>query len=406
MQERIVSVDNLSQELQLLCEAVRRYVCTEAAPNIASNERAERLVANVDPRRLKILSAQHGTHGILANYLEEFFPDSPLASEYINARLEYAVKNLALRAIQENVLDSLQRAGFSPEVLKGRMLLQRFYDSEGARLIRDLDLDIKLEACEWSKLKDCLSQIGYTPAHILSDLHWQSLISSGASIVFIPTKDFSYGNIFRESIKLDLHFAKPDNFRFVAGVQGNLLGADEALLLYLIEHASKHTFFRLIWLVDIALLINQSGALPWSKLSEHTEAFYGLRSLDYCAELLRSIGIATPHERKVVTGFIGWRALRYIVARWDRVTSPVEFFPRNIFLHLHQCDNWRRRFYYLRWRIFELSEKDYILSGAMGESAWFNYMFRIARLGIQRLVRLFTTTIGIWKKPTVYSKAQ
>lgn len=173
-------------------------------------------------------------------------------------------------------------------LLKGGALLETVYQSQlGLRPLSDLDLLVK--ASDLPCVKDILLRRGFCPASPASpfltngltafDLHTDLI---GATRIRRRALAFQFDAeaLWREATRLDtqdptlLVLSPPHQF------------------LHLAVHALKHSFSRLIWFVDLALVWQR---LQWEDLVPEAVASGTLRPLSYVLwSLERLLGVQVP----------------------------------------------------------------------------------------------------------------
>lgn len=125
------------------------------------------------------------------------------------------------------------------------------------------DIDVLLPPSALPKAKTCLARLGFAAAPFYPALHVR-----GEVLVDLHTEPLG-----AERIRTwrDLTPLAGNDFLAVSGLGGSgpWTGAEFALVLpYLCFHALKHSFSRLIWLLDIALLARHiSGNASWDEVA-------------------------------------------------------------------------------------------------------------------------------------------
>lgn len=223
----------------------------------------------------------------------------------ISERLEQiyltnAYRNIRIYKKINTILSSFNKANLKVIPLKGIFLAEKIYENIAIRAITsDIDLLIKKE--DLQKVNSILEGLGYktsvhkkllpcaiNKSHMNSinyfkndeslpclHIHWHIVNISLPTYMY--TKNIKIARLFK--------FAKPIT---IANTQALEL-MPEHLIIYLAEHALKHSFDRLILLSDIDAVIKKyNKKINWQKLVEEAEefemqkqVFYGLYFTNY-----------------------------------------------------------------------------------------------------------------------------
>lgn len=173
------------------------------------------------------------------------------------------------------VLGILQRAGVSVVPLKGPRLGELLYVEPGTRPSSDLDLLVHERDVD--KVLQVLQVEGYQLREYLAHLPASKLVNWATEVSLYPSA----------GIPLDLHWRlAPRDYPFQLSVDLLWQSSAEGLMLYLCVHGTKHQWMRLIWLSDIARLV-QMG-LNWERLQ-------ALAAETRCERPLR-LGLLLAHD--------------------------------------------------------------------------------------------------------------
>lgn len=199
---------------------------------------------------------EEGVHGLIWQRMIST-PDLKLnrdMGESLTARLhEMELRYMRTRHTCGRILVTLDQADISVICMRGMAVAEKLYGDQAA-LRPQSDIDLLLHESRMLDAKQALWDIGFRP-------------------------DPKYRNIyFRGDISIDLHheplgieriqtwqYLTPLRIEdFLKYAETGVLADEKALLLhprvnlpYLCFHAMKHSFERLIWLYDIALLANE-----------------------------------------------------------------------------------------------------------------------------------------------------
>jgi hypothetical protein len=245
--------------------------------------------SNIDWIRIEEISSEEGVTGILYKNLKDSdVPQSALAS-LKNYYLSTAARNI----VNINALDQLEDALRSERIevmtLKGASLLNTIYPDIGMRPMGDLDLMVKPR--EQARFVDLLYSLGYKvdrlfphffkKDRVVIDLHMHALnidrIASRTDL--FPT---GMDPVWRNSVPWEEDhqwLRRPDDM-------------DNILLLS--QHCMKHSFSKLIWLVDILKLIRNKDVMFWAGLLKRSNYLGQGKSLSYTLYLLDRIFSIKP----------------------------------------------------------------------------------------------------------------
>ena len=238
--------------------------CLNDGPS--QRERLRRVMAQgVDADRLIETAVKEGLAGLLYRSLMESGLGETLGKEH-KARLQSlyyqtAALNLKLTNDLKTVLQVFTEEKIQVVLLQGFALLQEIYDDPGLRPTTDIDLWV-LEK-DYPGAAKILTSLGYG-----RDPLYPALFSRGSTIFDLHTH--LHGAERNQALKA-----------LLAGSQDRAYGATRIMeiegqrvlclnradqVLYLILHALKHYASRLIWLVDIKLLLDRWNPLDWEIL--------------------------------------------------------------------------------------------------------------------------------------------
>jgi hypothetical protein len=213
--------------------------------------------------------AEH--HGVLPQVCQlvggaEGLIPAPVMALFRQADQNNLHKTLLLSRELIRVLDHLASVGIETMPYKGVALSQMLYGDIARRQAGDIDLLIRVH--ELSRIRVALGQLGYTPHSSFRDPEERAYVISGYEQSFdglagpnmlevqwaiqprFYAIDFDMESLFRRAVSIE-----------VAGRPVKTLNCSD-LLLVLCAHAAKHSWGRLVWLCDIAWLV-QSPSLDW-----------------------------------------------------------------------------------------------------------------------------------------------
>jgi hypothetical protein len=214
------------------------------------------------------LAEQHGTQPLLHQSLTEVadvVPGDELLS--LNQRYEQNLhKALLLSRELIRIVDYLSGRGIEVVAYKGPAVAEVLYGDIALR--QSGDIDLLIHSADLPRIRDAVRDLGYTPHQLLSGPEERAYLQSGYECAFDGTAgrnllelqwailprfyaiDFDMRGVFDRAVNLS-----------VAGRPMRTPSAAD-LLLILSAHAAKHVWGRLIWLCDIARLMQLPG-LDW-----------------------------------------------------------------------------------------------------------------------------------------------
>jgi hypothetical protein len=231
------------------------------------------------------LALKEGMAGILyKNFLKsEIF-------EFIDTRLQEKIQsqyyrtiyiNLKLNHALKEILSPLDQNEVEVVLLQGIDLLQGTYDDIGLRPLSDIDLWV-LET-NYRKLIPILTSIGYRP-----DPLYPNTFRKGPTVLDIHTHILWADRIQARQYLL----SKDQNYIYqktrlleIDGLKARCLDRYDRII-YLSLHLLKHNAERLIWLVDIKVLVSDWKALDWEELLDSARELGQEKCVAYICFLL------------------------------------------------------------------------------------------------------------------------
>jgi hypothetical protein len=227
------------------------------------------LRAPVRWQRLFELADKHGVQPLLHQALAGLDQAVP-AEELLKLRQAFQTnlhKSLLLSRELIRIVDHLAAHSLEAMPYKGLALAEVLYGDIALRQSGDIDLLIR--ARDLPRIRDAVRDLGYTPQVAFSEPHERAYLKTGYEFAFdgaagpnllelqwaiIPrfyAVDFDMDGVFQRAITLN-----------VAG-HPMRTPSREDLFLVLCVHAAKHVWGRLVWLCDIAQLMNVAD-LNWN----------------------------------------------------------------------------------------------------------------------------------------------
>jgi hypothetical protein len=229
--------------------------------------------------------------------------------------------NLRLIHDLKELLSLLNHEGIKVILLQGMALLQGVYrGSVGLRPMTDIDLWVL--GPQYGRVSDLLSELGYerhqaypntfargaTTFDLHSHLLWADRIKARRHLL-----RGGQDAIYREAVTVD-----------VEGEEALLLSPRDQVL-HLSLHAFKHNLKKLIWLVDIKLLLQRFAPSDWEGLHGRASTL-GLKThLEYALYLLRHLFRLDPPSgirRLLAAGSMGMIGRRLLQRRVEGYRLP------------------------------------------------------------------------------------
>jgi len=251
-----------------------------ACSTVATEQKRERLLPllrqTVRWQRLFALADHHGVQPLLSqafSRLENTVPPAEMNSlrQSCEANLR---KALLLSRELIRIMEHLAALGIEVMPYKGPALAELLYTDIALRQSGDIDLLIHEQ--DLPSIRDAVGQLGYTPHQHLSAWEERAYLKSGYEYAFdgpagpnllelqwavqprFYAVDFDMSGLFQRAVTLA-----------VAGRQMKTPSpADYFLILSL--HAAKHVWGRLVWLCDIAQLMNRPS-LDWNWIGSQAQ---------------------------------------------------------------------------------------------------------------------------------------
>jgi len=218
---------------------------------------------------------------------------------------ESAVSNLIKVKELLYIYKKFKESGITSVVLKGAGLGSEAYGDISLRPFGDLDILVRKE--KLAEAIKILIECGYE--HIFDYTEKQAELYK-QSVFYLKDQDmhYSFYNPLKK-IHFELHWAlMPPKYSFsqdVDEVFENAVAVSEGqgefyvpgledLIIYLSLHGTKHYWSRLIWIFDVAILVEKKKDIRWEVVIAKSEEFNCLRSLLlslYLAEKMYSAGL-------------------------------------------------------------------------------------------------------------------
>lgn len=258
-----------------------RAACSDAG---SQQDLALLLQQSIDWKILLDLAGHHGVQPLLYQRLSSMAELIP-ADEMRALQQSYQTnlhKAMLLSLELIRIYDLLSSRGLKVLAYKGLALAQTVYGDIALRHAGDIDLMI--HAPDFPRIRDVVQELGYTPHTRLPESQERAYLKSGYECAFdgtagpnllevqwaiqprFYTADYDMDGLFRRAVTVP-----------VAGRPMQTPCAED-LFIILSLHAAKHVWGRLIWLCDLARLMNLPK-LNWSWIAEQAKQLRIVRIL-------------------------------------------------------------------------------------------------------------------------------
>jgi hypothetical protein len=267
------------------------------------------LSQNINWPLLLLHASREGMAGVAAHQLQQLSEHNEVSlplEDFNEALTGIFLKNGHHFAELAKLRERLVASDVRVLLLKGSALIETVYEGQmGLRPLSDVDVFVKPK--DIPILQEQLRSLGFQ-----SPPSSPSMWTNGPVAFDIHTDLIGSGRIRRRSLAVSFDeesfWAKAGPAK--SGASHLAVLCPEHQFLHLAFHALKHSYSRMIWLVDLGLVSRQ---LDWSKLLHLAESYGALRSAAYatrCLETLMNVEIpddvrgALPSLNKVESGFI------------------------------------------------------------------------------------------------------
>jgi hypothetical protein len=283
----------LSPEYELLLS------CAKVRSNGKIKERLPKILnLNLDWPYILDESIKQGTVCLLYENLSKFneYVPAEIRNKLKDAYYLNASRNILIANETSRVLSLFNKESLKAIPLKGIFLAENFYGNIALRTMNDIDILIKFE--DLSKANSILAQLGYRSTinkELLSSATEKSYLNSvdynkaTDDIASYATTLHIHWHIVNVSLPTYLYTKYMNMGRFwqdatpakITDIETLQLSACH-LIIYLSEHALKHSFDKLILFTDIDTVFHKfSGILDWGKLIKESKEFGMERQVFY-----------------------------------------------------------------------------------------------------------------------------
>ena len=311
------------------------------------------LQQSVDWTLLFALADQHGVQPLLYQALlnlDQAMPAEPRL-ELKQAFRTNLRKSLLLSRELIRIVDHLTTLGLESMPYKGPALAEVLYGDIALR--QSGDIDLLIHARNLQRIRDAVRELGYTPHFTLTNQQERAYLKSGYEYAF----DGAAGpNLLEVQWAIQPRFYAVDYdmdglFQRAATltVAGHPMRTPsrEDLFLILSVHAAKHVWGRLVWLCDIARLMNHPD-LNWEWIGSQAKELGIARILRVtmlAANRLLQVTIPVAAEESLpkddAAPALAEKIQPHIVSEAVYNSESVDYFRLMMRLRERRIDQWR-----------------------------------------------------------------
>lgn len=238
------------------------------------------LVDEVGEEVLLRSAASEGVRGLVA-YVVTNSLGSKAAPKCLQAFQEEFARNGIYVGEMMRLDEALAERGMQAIILKGGALLHHGYAQMGVRFLSDIDVMVRQQ--ELPPMRDLLEDLGFQSGDGINfrrdmlaiDLHYEPIKRLATAFVF------STDDLWNNSLPLD-----PNRYQAL-----RRLGPYDQFLHHAI-HGLGHAYYRMSWLVDLAVAIDH---LDPHRLWQRAQETHSERALSYALSLVRDLfGVPLP----------------------------------------------------------------------------------------------------------------
>ena len=356
-----------SAEHRVLEGIARRYIGTANDEDLLAA-----LTQPIDWPLLLQRASKEGMAGVAAHELQQLSEgrDLNLPLDFFSEALDgIFFKNGNHFAELARLHQRLVRGDVRVILLKGSALIETVY--RGQMGLRPLsDVDVLVRSSDVPFLREELGLLGFhSPASS------RSLFTNGPVAFDVHADLIGAGRIRRRSLAVafDEESLWTRSLPVGSGASHLRVLCPEHQFLHLAVHALKHSYHRMIWLVDLGLVSKQ---LDWSELLHLAEAYGALRPTAYAARCLETLlGIEIPRDVRETLPRLNKMESRFLDLV-KRRRPEMEAFGEP--LVAFSIPTWRGRLAYLYEYLFPSFRV--LVGEAAHPSAWQVYSHRLGQI--------------------------
>lgn len=345
-----------------------------------------------DPESLATVADQHGVLPLLARALSL----AGIPCEMVRNRArEIAFGNLALAAELIKVVSALRENDIQVLAYKGPILGQQLYADVTLRQFRDLD--ILVAPTDLLRTRNALCQLGYQEAepfnasllrkHVASQCEWQMASASSGTLIEL------HWALFPRYASFDLSVTELNQASVAIEIAGKQVRAPGLphLALVLSAHGTKHFWYRLGWLVDFALVLQNYAEGDAEKLLDDA-ARKGMKRIVLTSAALANRVLAVSLPKAFECAISADRSVRVLVDKMQQSVcsgvAPEDLLTENV-LFLRSRERWSDRVRIVSRLAFTPGPEEWRVIALPEWAEWLYRPLRVARAGryIPRIVQ-------------------
>jgi hypothetical protein len=239
-------------------------------------------------------------HGVALVLETRVSPSSALGMALRERNGNHRHRALATVHQLRSLLDIFSARGIEAIPIKGPVLSALVYGDPAARGV-GADLDLVLRERDLPRAIEAVTQNGYIRTMHDLDEHHHDELRSEASLwssfggIGVELHTRLIGSRDTAAMSLENVFARASKTLLFG--TSMLTPEPEDLLLYLCLHGASHTWSRILWLYDVAALVQRYPELDWEKLFARAASISAQRRLGFALGLAAGFfGASVPHE--------------------------------------------------------------------------------------------------------------
>jgi hypothetical protein len=336
--------------------------CSRLNIDSSTKKRIEVLLQQeIDWNRLIEKASRHGVMPLLHKNLNN--------NAYVSRHHLYKLKSKFLDNLKKNfllaqelidVLDLFEQNEIPAIPFKGAILAISVYGNLSLRQFGDLDILVKER--DFIKAKNLLIDCKYQPIHnwfltdkqeisFIESMGEYSLVNQNKQIDIDLHSRLVAGYLFNLSANLDYFWSRLETVSFLDR-QIATFQAEENLI-YLCIHGTKSFWEKLIWICDVAELINQNPDLNWQYILSKAHELGCVRMLLLGCFLANNL-LSTQLPSEVFEQIEGDRHISYLASIVERKLKDEIQYPcvdeytlANLLFHIKAIDKLEDRLIYI-----------------------------------------------------------